>query len=120
MGDRCLRFHLVPHPLSLAQTRAIFFNVSVGTTGFVFASEISTLPLRPQTQGIIGFTQSGVGWLVGFVFPYCINPDAGNLGGKVAYIFFGFGVILSILTFLYLPETKGLSIDEVTCFLWGR
>jgi hypothetical protein len=93
--------------------RAIFFNVSVGTTGFVFASELSTLPLRTYTQGIIGLCQAGFGWVVGFVIPYCINPDAGNLGGKVAYIFFGFGVILSVLTFLYLPETKGLTIDEV-------
>jgi len=91
----------------------MFYNVSVGTSGFVFASELSTLPLRAQTQGIIGLTQGGVGWLIGFVFPYAINPDAGNLGGKVAYIFFGFGVILSILTFLYLPETKGLTVDEV-------
>jgi len=96
----------------------MFYNVSVGDSGFVFASELSTLPLRPQTQGIIGFVQSGLGWLVGFVFPYCINPDAGNFGGKVAYFFFGFGVILSIVTFLYLPETKGLTIDEVVSYLF--
>jgi MFS transporter, SP family, general alpha glucoside:H+ symporter len=42
-----------------------------------------------------------------------INPDAGNLGGKVGYVFAGGGVIFTSLLFLYLPETKGLTTDEV-------
>jgi len=67
-------------------------------------------------------TQVFFGWVVIFTTPYMINPDSGNLGGKVMFVFFGFGVIFSVLLFLYLPETKGLSYEEVRCphFKKGR
>ena len=42
-----------------------------------------------------------------------INPDAGNLGPKVGFVFFGLGVPVSIALFFLIPETKGLSFDEV-------
>lgn len=42
-----------------------------------------------------------------------INPDEGNLGAKVGFVFFGLGIIGSVLFYLYIPETKGLNFDEV-------
>lgn len=42
-----------------------------------------------------------------------INPDAGNLGAKVGFVFAGLGVPLCILFYFLMPETKGLSFDEV-------
>jgi hypothetical protein len=53
------------------------------------------------------------GWLVGFVSPYMINPDAGALGGKVGFVFAGLGVPLCILFYFLMPETRGLSFEEV-------
>lgn len=61
----------------------------------------------------MGFCQVTSDWVVAFVLPYIINPDAANLGAKIAYIFFGLGVIISVLLFLYVPETKGLSYEDV-------
>ena len=66
-----------------------------------------------STQGLMGFSQITSDWVVSFVLPYIINPDAANLGAKIAYIFFGLGVIISVLLFLYIPETKGLSYEDV-------
>jgi hypothetical protein len=77
------------------------------------ASEIGSLPLRSHTQGVIGLTQVFSGWVIIFTIPYIINPDAGDLGGKIGYMFFGFGVLVTILLYFYCPETKGLSYDEV-------
>ena len=42
-----------------------------------------------------------------------INPDAGNLGAKVGFVFFGLGVPLCIAFYFLIPETRGLSFDEV-------
>lgn len=54
------------------------------------------------------------GWLVGFVSPYMINPDAGDLGAKVGFVFAGLGVPLCILFYFLMPETRGLSFEEVS------
>jgi hypothetical protein len=102
-------------PLLLASdVRTLVEQLTIGPVGYALASEVSSLPLRAQTQGILGMSQTACGWVIGFVVPYMINPDAGDLGGKVGYVFFGLGVICTTLLFLYCPETKGLSYDEVT------
>lgn len=46
-----------------------------------------------------------------------INPDAGNLGGKVGFVFAGFGIPLCIAFFFLIPETRGLSFEEVQFML---
>ena len=48
-----------------------------------------------------------------------INPDAGNLGAKVGFVFFGLGVPFCVAFWFLVPETKGLSFEDVsyTAFL---
>lgn len=94
--------------------RAVFYQITIGAIGFALSSEVGSLPLRPVTQSIVGVTQGVTGWVMGFVTPYIINPDEGNLGAKIGFVFFGLGIIASILVFLYVPETKGLNFDEVS------
>lgn len=43
-----------------------------------------------------------------------INPDAGDLGAKVGFVFAGLGVPLCILFYFLMPETRGLSFEEVS------
>jgi hypothetical protein len=47
-----------------------------------------------------------------------INPDAGNLGAKVGFVFAGLGVPLCILFYFLMPETRGLSFEEVSYLLF--
>lgn len=51
-----------------------------------------------------------------FITPYNINPDEGNLGAKIDFVFFGLGIIASIFVFLCVLETKALKFDEVSKF----
>src|SRR6266536_5669587 len=53
------------------------------------------------------------GWVFSFSIPYMINPDAGNLGGKVGFIFGSFAFVVFICGFFLFPETKGLSFSEI-------
>jgi hypothetical protein len=46
-----------------------------------------------------------------------INPDAGNLGAKVGFVFTGLGIPLCILFYFLMPETRGLSFEEVSYLL---
>jgi SP family general alpha glucoside:H+ symporter-like MFS transporter len=52
-------------------------------------------------------------WLITFCFPYMLNPDAGNLQGKVGFVFGGLTLVALLLCFLLLPETKGRTTEEV-------
>ncbi|KAA8906910.1 hypothetical protein TRICI_005048 [Trichomonascus ciferrii] len=95
---------------------AVIYQVSIGASGFVAASEVATLRLRAATQSLVTVTNAVWGLICQFTVPYMITPDAGNLGGKAGFIFFATSLITSILLFFYLPETKGLSfavIDEL-------
>ncbi|KAF2811807.1 MFS general substrate transporter [Mytilinidion resinicola] len=98
---------------------SIVFQLTLGAIGFAIGSEISSLPLRASTQSIIGVTQGFMGWLVGFISPYLINPDAGNLGAKVGFVFAGFGVPLCVAFWFLIPETKGLGFDDMD-YLFAR
>lgn len=82
-------------------------------SGLVVSSEIGTPPLRSETQAIVTGSQAFFGWVFLFSVPYMINPDAGNLGGKVGFIFGSFSFVLFLFCFFIVPETKGLTFSEL-------
>lgn len=92
---------------------AIIYQLSIGAVGFVLASEIATVRLRSTTQGLVTITNAAWGLIMQFTIPYMINPDAGNLGGKVGFIFLGTGLIAAIGGWYLYPETKGISFEAM-------
>ncbi|KAH8805310.1 general substrate transporter [Xylogone sp. PMI_703] len=92
---------------------AIIYQLSIGATGFVLASEIATMRLRGATQGLITITNAIWGLIMQFTIPYMINPDAGNLGGKVGFVFLGTGLLAAIGGWYLYPETKGISFEKL-------
>ncbi|KAL1891833.1 hypothetical protein Sste5346_007377 [Sporothrix stenoceras] len=92
---------------------AIIYQLTIGAVGFALAYEVATPQLRPMTASIVGFSQGAAGWVIGFVVPYMINPDAGNLGAKVGLVFAGLGVPLCIAFWFMIPETKGLGFADL-------
>lgn len=92
---------------------ALVYQLSIGATGFVLASEIATMRLRAATQGFITITNSAWGLIMQFTVPYMINPDAGDLGGKVGFIFLATGLIAGVGGWWLFPETKGLSFEKM-------
>ncbi|KAJ6044705.1 uncharacterized protein N7446_002899 [Penicillium canescens] len=92
---------------------AIIFQLSIGATGFVLASEIATMRLRGATQGLVTITNAVWGLIMQFTIPYMINPDAGSLGGKVGFIFLGTGLIAAVGGWFLYPETKGISFEKL-------
>ncbi|KUL83282.1 hypothetical protein ZTR_09155 [Talaromyces verruculosus] len=104
---------------------AIVYQLSIGAVGFVLASEIATARLRSTTQGLVTITNAVWGLIMQFTVPYMfvalmipfsaqqINTDAGHLGGKVGFIFFGTGSIAAIGGWYLYPETKGISFEKM-------
>lgn len=54
-----------------------------------------------------------------FALPYAVNPDEGNLGGKIAFLYSGVLVIATVFVFFFIPETKGRTYTEIDA-LWGQ
>jgi hypothetical protein len=49
----------------------------------------------------------------GVGIPYAINPDQGDMRGKLAFVFFGFSLASIVYCFFCLPETKGRTFAEL-------
>lgn len=45
--------------------------------------------------------------------PYLINARYANLGGKVGYIYGSLNMMMVVLTFFFIPEMKGRTLEEV-------
>jgi sugar porter (SP) family MFS transporter len=93
---------------------AFIYQTTLGAGALAFSSEISDLSLRAYTQPLVTIGNAGVGWIFGFVCPYMINPDEGNLGARVGLLFGFFGILSWVYVYFYVPETKDLSYTELS------
>jgi SP family general alpha glucoside:H+ symporter-like MFS transporter len=89
------------------------YQITLGTIAWTVVGEIASLRLRSRTQGLANIVLNVVQWLVGFVFPYMFNPDAGNLGGKVGFVFGATTFVGFLGCWLWLPETKNRTAAEL-------
>ena len=93
----------------------IILVVGVGCwpAGYAIMGETSALRLRARSQAVGGVAQQVSSILMSFVLPYIFNTDAGNLKAKTGFIFAGLCVISAAVSWLYVPEMKGRSVDEI-------
>ncbi|KAJ5630819.1 MFS general substrate transporter [Penicillium longicatenatum] len=70
---------------------------------------IAVLMLRAKTLSIGVITQT----LARFIVPYIYNVDAGNFGARTGFVFAGLSVLLIIGTWYIVPETTGLTMEEI-------
>ena len=86
------------------------FNAS---TSWLAAAEQHSV--RHRTYG------TGFATLVGFIFnfasnfwtPYMINEKYGNMGTNVGYFYFGLLILGLVITYLVVPETGHLTLEEI-------
>jgi hypothetical protein len=44
---------------------------------------------------------------------YNVGAGSGNLGAKTGFVFMGSSILLLVLAWLWIPETRGLSTEEI-------
>ncbi|GBE88356.1 General alpha-glucoside permease [Sparassis crispa] len=89
------------------------YQTGIGPLGYVIFAEVSSAKLRSKTIGLGILTNSMCGMVANIVIPYLVNPDEANLGGKVGFIFGGLAAFGTIWAWFYIPETKGLTVDQI-------
>ncbi|KAL3442223.1 general substrate transporter [Aspergillus insuetus] len=99
---------------------AFFYQVSIGAVAFVLLGETSSPSLRAKTTALATATQSVFGIVMNIVVPYMVNPDEGDLKGKVGFVFGGLGVIATFFCYLYIPDLKDRTFEEIDVMFENR
>lgn len=90
-----------------------FYDLTIGPLAYVILSEISSTRLRGKTTAISICFNDLLYVACGVAVPFAINPDQGNMRGKLAFVFFGISIVSVIYCFFCLPETKGRTFAEL-------
>ncbi|KGK39435.1 sugar porter family MFS transporter [Lacticaseibacillus paracasei] len=86
-----------------------FFAITWGPCVFVVVSE--TYPLRIRSKGMAIAT--GANWIWGFLIGFFTPFITGAIHFAYGYVFFGCVVFSLVFVFAFVPETKGLSLEDV-------
>lgn len=90
-----------------------FFASTWGPAAWVVIGEIFPLPIR--AKGVALSTASNWLWnfVIGFITPYMMNEDQGNLKTKVFFVWGATCTACVVFAYFFVPETKGLSLEQV-------
>jgi hypothetical protein len=89
------------------------FATTWGPAAWVVIGEIYPLPIR--AKGVALATASNWLWncVIAVITPYLVDKEYGNLKSKVFFVW-GSALFLCLLfAFLVIPETKGLTLEQV-------
>ncbi|GAC16426.1 sugar porter family MFS transporter [Aliiglaciecola lipolytica] len=86
------------------------FAISLGPVMWVLFSELFPNQIRGIAISFVGLINSAVSFLVQLVFPW----ELATLGATFTFAFYGlFALIGLAIIIVYLPETKGKSLEEL-------
>ena len=90
-----------------------FFASTWGPGAWVVIGEIFPLPIR--SRGVALSTASNWLWncIITVITPYMVGTDKGNLGPKVFFVWGSLCTACFIYAYFLIPETKGLSLEQV-------
>lgn len=90
-----------------------FFASTWGPGAWVVIGEIFPLPIR--ARGVALSTASNWLWncIITVITPYMVNKDKGNLKSSVFFIWGGLCTAAFVYSYLLIPETKGLTLEQV-------
>lgn len=96
--------------LSLTITFLFFQQTFVSPVTWVYMSEIFPLRMRGTALGIAVFFLWGSNFCIQLLFPILMNTFGLS---NTFYIFSSIGILSLLFTKFIMPETKGLSIEDI-------
>ncbi len=99
------------------------FALSMGPVVWVLLSEMFPNKIRSVAMSIAVAAQWAANYVVSQSFPIVMDSDVNNgviWNGSLPYfIFIVFIIIIVVLTYKYIPETKGKSLEEIEKY-WNK
>ncbi|GMF49320.1 unnamed protein product [[Candida] boidinii] len=89
------------------------FATTWGPGAWVLIGEIFPLTIRSRGVGLS--TASNWLWncIIAVITPYMVDKDRGNLGAKVFFIWGSLCAVCLLYAYILIPETKGLTLEQV-------
>ncbi|KAH6655410.1 putative transporter [Truncatella angustata] len=90
-----------------------FFASTWGPAAWVVIGEI--FPLQIRSRGVGLSTASNWLWncIIAIITPYMVDTDKGNMGAKVFWVWGTLCVCCLVYAYFLVPETKGLTLEQV-------
>lgn len=90
-----------------------FFASTWGPGAWIVIGEIFPLPIR--SRGVALSTASNWLWntIIAVITPYMVGEDKGNLKSNVFFVWGGLCCFALIYSYFLIPETKGLSLEQI-------
>ncbi|KAL8691852.1 MAG: hypothetical protein Q9218_003013 [Villophora microphyllina] len=105
--------HVVQAMIAFICIYIFFFASTWGPGAWVVIGEVFPLPIR--SRGVALSTASNWLWncIITVITPYLVGPDKGNLKAKVFFLWGALCTACFVYAYLLVPETKGLSLEQV-------
>ncbi|KAL0570653.1 hypothetical protein V5O48_011301 [Marasmius crinis-equi] len=95
--------------IAFAVLHVFSFSIFWGPVPWVYLGESFPLRVRPKAIAL----GSATNWLWNFLLSFFAPKIAADIGPLILMIFFGMLVFGFVYVWLFIPETKGLSLEEV-------
>ncbi|RDB29189.1 Hexose transporter 2 [Hypsizygus marmoreus] len=95
--------------IAFAVLHVCSFSIFWGPTPWVYLGESFPLRVRPKSIAL----GSATNWLWNFLLSFFAPRIAEDIGPLILLIFFGMLLFGYVYVYLFIPETKGLSLEEV-------
>jgi len=96
------------------------FALSMGPVVWVILSEMFPNKIRSVAMSVAVAAQWAANYLVSQTFPMVMESEVNNStpwnGSMPYFVFIGFILIIIFLTYKFIPETKGKSLEEIEGF----
>lgn len=99
--------------LAFMITWSMLYSATVGCYGWAVAQETASQATRPKTIAFTLMCQQLTAIALSSVFPYFINPDELNWGGKVMFLFVAAELVILAILFFAQPETKNRTYNDI-------
>jgi len=90
-----------------------FYAITWGPGAWIITGEIFPLQIRARGVGISTSTNWLWNTVISFLTPVLVDSDHWNLGPGVFVVWGVACLIAAVFTFLFVPETKGLTLEQV-------
>ena len=90
-----------------------FYILSWASVPYIVLGEASTRRVVEKTSNLAVSLSVVSAFLVSFTAPYLLNAPYADLGGKVGFIYGSLMIVFTVLTFMFVPEMKGRSLEEI-------